>query len=104
MEFAVDWLAEMNFLFFRDEKRKINGLKSSEKKEKVPIRRSRREKYTFVDFNLALWLIHRKLFDKVYSGYKMSNIMFIIQATMFIVNTFVSHQRINKVESVFLDW
>lgn len=34
MEFAADWLAEMNFLFFRDGKRKINGLKSSEKKEK----------------------------------------------------------------------
>lgn len=58
----------------------------------------------FFHFNLALWLIHRKLFDKVYSGYKMSNIMFIIQAAMFIVNSFVSHQRINKVESVFLDW
>lgn len=56
MEFAVDWPAEMNFLFFRDGKRKINELKSSETKEKVPIRRSRREKYTFVDFFILISL------------------------------------------------
>lgn len=56
----------------------------------------------FFHFNLDLWLIVN--FSTRFIAVTKCQTLCLSSKQLIIVNSFVSHQRINKVENVFLDW